>query len=50
VSFRPMPCSRRATRKSRPGTTWILRSSRPWNARWRSTQRFWSTPTITSAG
>ena len=36
--------------RSRPGTTWTTRSSRCWNARWRSTQGSWSTPTSTSAG
>ena len=47
---RPMPCSRRATRRSRPGMTWIRSSSLRWSARWRCTPRSWSTPTITSAG
>ena len=50
ASSPPTPCSPRATRRFRPGMTWIPSSSRCWSARWRCTPRSWSTPTITSAG
>ena len=46
----PTRSSRRATRRSRPGTTCPRSSSRCCAGRWRSTPASWSSPTTTSGG